>query len=108
MNIGRGRVETQFNTQRLAGLCGALELFPQVLLMDEVNRAFFQEFQLFVNGHKKLELSVHDIGVCHTVAGVVKGVGDLTDYLKSDALPELYGDNVALYDKIELHRRKPE
>ncbi len=54
MDIRRGRVEPELHTQRLAGLCRALEFLSQVLLADKVNRAFFKEFELFGDGHKWL------------------------------------------------------
>ena len=53
MDVGRGRVNTELYAQRLAGLRGTFQLLAQVLFADQIDRAFFQVFELFVDGHLK-------------------------------------------------------
>lgn len=59
----------------------------------------------FTNG-LALDRAVHNIRVGQAVFRVVHRIWYLADDLETDAFPEVYGDRVGFYDKIELHRGK--
>ncbi len=51
VQIGRGGIEAGLHAQGTAGLGGALQAFPQILLANDFGEAFAEILHLFVESH---------------------------------------------------------